>query len=293
MSHPQTTIGIIYDYDQTLSPVYMQEETLFPQYGINADAFWKKSRALVSQEGYDSELAYLKTLLEYLNIDRPTNAELQKLGNKLSFYPGVPAVFDELQQVLSKEHHFLGVKIEHYIISSGLKVLLDGSPLVNKVKCIFGCEFGENNDGKIDFPKRVISHTTKTQYLFRINKGMLQPNEDVNDHMEPDLRPIPFDHMIYIGDGPTDVPCFTLMKHFGGQSIAVYNPKETSRASFQKCYQLSAYADRVKHIAPADYSQGSHLRLILEQMINDIANKMLRKRRDEVVAGTSSAPHFT
>jgi hypothetical protein len=270
----------------------MQDETLFPHFGINAAQFWKKSRELVDQQGYDGELAYLKCMLDYLEMDRPTNDELVKLGSKLRYYKGVPEVFDELNATLSPQHRSLGIKIEHYIVSSGLKALLDGSSLAPFVKRIFGCEFGVDKDGRISFPKRVISHTTKTQYLFRINKGMLEPHEDVNDHMDPELRPIPFHNMIYVGDGPTDVPCFTLMKRYGGHAIAVYNADEPSRASFRKCYQLNALADRVKHIAPADYRPGSHLRLLLEEMIQDIADAIVRRKKLEIEEGTVSAPHF-
>jgi hypothetical protein len=292
MAASQTTIAVIYDYDQTLSPTYMQDETLFPHFGIHAGQFWKRSRELVDQQGYDGELAYLKCMLDYLEMDRPTNEELNKLGSQLCYYQGVPQVFEELNATLSPQHRSLGIKIEHYIVSSGLKVLLDGSSLAPFVKRIFGCEFGTDQEGRISFPKRVISHTTKTQYLFRINKGMLEPHEDVNDHMDPELRPIPFQNMIYVGDGPTDVPCFTLMKRYGGHAIAVYNAEEASRSSFRKCYQLNALADRVKHIAPADYRPGSHLRLLLEEMIQDIADAIVRRKKLEIEEGTVSAPHF-
>jgi hypothetical protein len=292
MASPQTTIGIIYDYDQTLSPNYMQDEVLFPHYGIKAEQFWKRSRELVDREGYDGELAYLKTMLDYLEMDRPTNADLQHLGRNLNFYEGLPEMFGQISTGLRPEQIACGVKVEHYIVSSGLKALIDGSRIAPHVKRVFGCEFGEDSSGRITFPKRVISHTTKTQYLFRINKGMLEPNEDVNDHMPPELRPIPFNHMIYVGDGPTDVPCFTLMKKYGGHALAVYNPIETNRSSFRKCYQLSALADRVKHIAPADYRAGSHLRLLLEEMVDEIATGIVRKRRNELEDGLVSAPHF-
>ncbi len=290
MAAPQNIIAIVYDYDQTLSPTYMQDEVLFPQFGINPGEFWKRCRILVEEEGYENELAYLKAMLDYLEMDGPTNAELRDLGKGLKFFPGLPDMFGELEGLLTSEHRAMGVKIEHYIVSSGIKALIEGSGLKPFVKEIFGCEFAENSAGRIAFPKRVISHTAKTQYLFRINKGMLDPTEDVNDHMADELRPVPFPNMIYLGDGPTDVPCFTVMKRFGGHSIAVYNPGDQTRVSFRKAFQLSGSAGRIKYIAPADYRAGSHLRLVLEEMILDIASKIVENRRRELVDGTIPAP---
>ena len=290
MSVPQTTIGIAYDYDQTLSPTYMQDEVVFPAFGINSSAFWKKCQQLVREEGWESELAYLKTLLDYLDIDRPTNEDLEKLGNNLKFYKGLPEMFTELESVLTQTHRAMGITIEHYIISSGMKALIDGSRLRPFVKAIFGCEFATDAQGRISFPKRVISHTQKTQYLFRINKGLLDPNEDVNDHMPCELRRIPFQNMIYLGDGPTDVPCFTVMRQFGGHAIAVYNPDDPSRNSFRKCYQLATHAQRVKHIAPSDFRPGSHVRMVLEEMISEIADRIVKARKEEIHEGTVGAP---
>lgn len=269
----------------------MQDEVLFPTFGIDPKKFWARCRELVKAQGFDNELAYMKALLDYLDIDRPTNARLRELGDGLRFFPGLPEMFDEFRaSLLTAEHAAHGIRVEHYIISSGLKVLIEGSRIAPHVRAIFGCEYAEDHDGRISFPKRAISHTQKTQFLFRINKGLLDYTQDVNDHLPAELRPIPFEHMIYIGDGPTDVPCFTVVRQNGGHAIAVYNPADPTRASFKKCYQLSTHADRVRHIAPADYRAGSHLRFLIEQMAGEVATRIVERRARDLEAGTVRAP---
>ena len=290
---PQNTIAIVYDYDQTLSPSYMQDEVVFPFFGIDGPKFWGHCIELVRDHGYDNELAYMKVLLDTLGMDRPTNTQLKELGKKLNFYPGLPDMFEEFRSgLLTAEQEAHGISVEHYIISSGIKVLIEGSRLAPYVRAIFGCEFAEDDQGRITFPKRVISHTQKTQFLFRINKGLLDMAQDVNDHMDSEIRPIPFPNMIYIGDGPTDVPCFTVMKKNGGQAIAVYNGQDPQRVGFKKCYQLSAHADRVKHIAPADYRPNTHLRMLLEQMVQETADRIVAQRKEAIETGTVKAPKY-
>ncbi|HEY0792980.1 MAG TPA: HAD family hydrolase [Chthoniobacterales bacterium] len=291
MATVQNTIAIVYDYDQTLSPAYMQDDVLFPAFGIHAGKFWQRCAQLVQDEGYDNELAYMKCLLDYLSVDRPTNGQLKTLGAHMQLYRGLPDMFEEFKDgLLSPQQVSFGIRVEHYVVSSGLRILIEGSRLRPFLREVFGCEFAVDAEGRISFPKRVISHTQKTQYLFRINKGLLDMTQDVNDHMPDEVRPVPFRNMIYVGDGPTDVPCFTIMKKNGGQAIAVYNPDDPDRSSFRKCFNLATRAERVRHIAQADYRRHSHLRLLLEEMVQEIAGRMLADHRTAAEAGVVRAP---
>ncbi|RMH37219.1 MAG: haloacid dehalogenase-like hydrolase [Nitrospirae bacterium] len=290
MARPHNIIGIVYDYDHTLSPHYMQEDTIFRHCGIDAAEFWSSCTALIKEKGYEQELAYMKRLLEDERTRHLSNADLARMGSDLVFFPGVPEFFSELETVVRNPRYAeCDLHLEHYVVSSGLKAILEGSRIASYVKAIFGCEFDEDH-ARISFPKRTISHTQKTQFLFRVNKGLLRLDQDVNDHMPEEARRIPFRHMIYVGDGPTDVPCFTLMKKHGGFAIAVYNPQDATRRSFEKCYALARHADRVHFIAPADYRAGSHLRLILERHITEIADEILERQRQSLEAVRVPAP---
>ena len=290
MSEPQTSIAIVYDFDHTLSPVFMQDQTILPHAGIDPGAFWERCTALIAQEGYDQELAYMRRMLDEKAIRSLSNQDLQRMGTQLTFFPGVPECFGELNDILRQpkyqEQH---VRLEHYVVSSGLKAILDGSAIAKWTKAMWGCEFAET-DGHISFPKRTVSHTQKTQYLFRVNKALLNVAQDVNDHMPEEKRPVPFQHMIYVGDGPTDVPCFTVIKKNGGLAVAVYNPDDPTRRSFKKSYDLMLHADRVHCMAPADYRKGSQLRLILEQRLTEIADGIVERHRQDMADARVPGP---
>ncbi len=290
MSEPRNIIAIVYDFDHTLSPGFMQDQTILPHAGIDPGAFWASCTALVTQEGYDQELAYMKRLLDYEPIRALSNHDLQQMGARLTFFPGVPECFGELNALIRQpKYQERNIRLEHYVVSSGLKAILDGSAIAKWAKAMWGCEFAEA-DGHIDFPKRTISHTQKTQYLFRVNKALLDVAQDVNDHMPEEKRPVPFAHMMYVGDGPTDVPCFTVIKKNGGLAVAVYNPEDTTRRSFKKCYDLMMHANRVHCMAPADYRTGSQLRLILEQRLTEIADGIVERHRQDSEAIRVPAP---
>ncbi len=290
MLEPQNILAIVYDFDHTLSPHYMQDHTILRHAGIEPAEFWRSCSALITERGYDQELAYMKRMLDHEAIRRLSNADLRAMGPDLTFFPGVPDCFEELNAVVHQPRYAeWDIHLEHYVVSSGLKAILDGSHIAKHVKAIFGCEFDEH-EGHISFPKRTISHTQKTQFLFRVNKGLLNMEQDVNDHMPEEARRVPFRHMIYVGDGPTDVPCFTVIKKNGGLAVAVYNPDDPTRRSFKKCYDLTRHADRVHFMAPANYQTGSPLRLILEQHLTEMADSMVERRRQAVEGTRVPAP---
>lgn len=290
MPQPQNIIGIVYDFDKTLSPHSMHDDTVLPFLGLAPEGFWEETDRLVGETTYEAELAWMRLLLEHKGFRNLSNQDLRHMGMSLLFYPGVPQVFDELSALVDqpkyREH---GVTVEHYIITSGLREIIEGSNIRPFVKAIFGSEFDEDAAGKLYFPKRAISHTQKTQYLFRVNKGYLDLRKDVNDHVPHQEHRIPFTNMVYIGDGPTDVPCFAVMTQMEGHTMAVYDPE--NHHSFRKCMDLRR-ADRVEEIAPANYQRGTHLWRLLEYRILQIANDIVDRREGNVDANIIPAPRF-
>lgn len=263
-------IAIVYDFDGTLSPNNMQEDTILDAYNLNHKKFWAKSNQLVLRKGYERTLAYLKLLA----CDEPFKSKpltpqfLRSLAGRIQYYPGVnEGYFEKIQKFMQSipEVSEWGIELEHYIISSGLKDILDGTSIKKYFKKIYACEFAYEK-GKPIFPKLVINDTNKTQFLFRINKGKLMLNESINEHTQESERRIPFRNMIYVGDGVTDVPSMTLTHKAGGYAIAVYDSAKKVPESVRDMVSEK----RAEHFAPADFRENALLVKILHRTLKKI-----------------------
>ena len=253
----QNKIAIIYDFDGTLTPKSMQEYTLLPKLGINSQSFWEMIVKEAKETGGESMMIYMRQLLDHAkdkNI-KISKHEFFKMGKDIQYYNGVIDWFRNIDKYVKKLSSS-EVEIHHYIISAGHIEILNGISIKKYIKKIFASEYFYNDNEHAVFPKIVVTDTTKTQYLFRINKGKEDLSDNINSHMSEDKRPIPFDNMIYIGDGLTDVPSMALIKKEGGHSIAVYQKR--LKAQVNICKELFD-ANRVDFISEADYKKGSDL----------------------------------
>lgn len=260
-------VAIMYDFDKTLCTKDMQEYAFIPALGMTAEEFWKEAQELTDREEMDSILAYMLKMVEKakekkIHIQRST---LQKMGEDVEFFEGVESWFDRINGYARE----IGIRVEHYIVSSGLKEIIEGTPIAKQFKKIYACEFLYDYTGMIQWPKFAVNYTTKTQFLFRINKGVLtvdtRSERELNAYKEDRERRIPFSNMIYVGDGLTDVPCMKLVKVNGGQSIAVYN-RDQGR---QQAGDLMK-ANRVNFVVPADYSEGSQIEVAVKVIMNKV-----------------------
>ena len=258
------TIAILYDFDKTLCTKDMQEYTFIPNVGLKPAEFWSLVDKLKKEKRMDGILAYLYMMLKKAKEagKSVTREEFVKLGKGLKLQKGVKEWFGRINE-FGEEN---GVRIEHYIISSGLREIIEGSEIYDCFKEVFACEFLYDENNVACWPKNAVNYTTKTQFLFRINKGVPDLSDDVelNRYVSEDERSIPFRNMIYIGDGLTDVPCMKLVKVNGGYSIAVY-PNGKKR----KVEEL-LLDRRVDAIVKADYSEDSEL----DRVVKDVIRKM-------------------
>jgi len=247
------TIAIMYDFDKTLTTKDMQEYTFIPKLGMEASSFWAKANALAQQEEMDRILAYMKLMLdESKRRSQPIRRDdFVALGANLEFFPGVLSWFGDIE----RKGQELGLVIDHYIISSGLREIIEGSVVGGRFKRIYASEYLYDENGVAVWPKLSVNYTAKTQFLFRINKGVLDVFEDkkLNNFTPENSRPVPFTNMIYIGDGLTDVPCMKLVKNNGGMSIAVHKPGDLETSHKLMCEQ------RIDFFTEADYSADKEL----------------------------------
>lgn len=265
----ETVIAICYDFDKTLSPKDMQEYTLIPKLGCDVKQFWSESNSYAKEKGMDKILSYMKLICDKCESRQIaiTNNDYREMGKSVELFSGVDTWFDRINDFCKNN----GIRVEHYIISAGLKEIIEGSTIANKFKRIFASSFIFDAYGKPVWPRQVVNYTSKTQYLFRINKGCtddLSDESDVNEFVDETKRRIPFSNFIYIGDSDTDIPAMKIVKQGGGCSIGVYNPslvdiEKTSKLIVQK---------RIDFFAPADYSKDS--------LLDDIVHKVIAKIKD-------------
>jgi hypothetical protein len=278
-------IALIYDFDGTLSPQPMQEYTVFPRLRINPRKFWKEVKKENEDIKGEEIITYMMKMLKKANENdlRISKSDLGKMALKIRYYPGVISFFKSINEFVYKESKGK-VKVRHYLISSGLKEILEKTRIKKHFHNIFASEFHYDIYKKPAYPKLVMTDTVKTQFLFRINKGREKLNENINEFMAEEERPIPFSNIIYIGDGLTDVPCMTVTTKNGGYSIAVFNPKK--RKSGQTCKTLFRNA-RVDFIAEANYCKGRELDVFVKTILKTIIagiihyntqREMVRKR---------------
>lgn len=256
-------VAIMYDFDRTLCTKDMQEYSFIPSLGMTGSEFWKYSNSLGQKEHMDSILAYMYAMVK---ISKDKNIPLLReklvaMGKNVELFDGVEDWFERIT-AFGLEN---GMQIEHYVISSGMKEIIEGTSISDEFTKIFASEYLYDKDENAIWPKTAVNYTNKTQFVYRINKGVLAVSNDVdlNKSMPDDSKRVPFQNMIYIGDGLSDVPCMKMMKSYGGKSIAVYQQLD------DKVKELLR-KDRVDYIYPADYTEASGL----DKTVKDIILKM-------------------
>ena len=267
MNNKKPTIALVYDFDGTLSPGNMQEFGFIQAIGKTPAEFWEASNTASCGQEVSGILAYMKLMIDEARKNRIdlTRESFVSFGQHITLFKGVREWFSLINGY--GESH--GVTVEHYINSSGLTELIEGTPIASEFKKIFACSFWYGEDGKAVWPAVAVDYTGKTQFLFKISKGIMDigDNVQVNESQEDDQKPVPFSHMVYFGDGETDVPCMKIVKMFGGNSIAVYNTEKPGKV--EEARKLLKQ-ERVNFICPADYSREGEIFKVVATIIDKI-----------------------
>ena len=312
--HTQTIIACIWDFDRTLIPGYSQQ-VLFDEYGIDATTFWAEVNGLVAAYNARGVLvakdtAYLGHMLTYVSAGRMpglSNAKLRELGSRIPLNPGLPEFLDKSRAVIAEDDRFAkhGIKVEHYVVSTGMRALIEGSAVGDKVDGIWANDFIEDPmpPGYLDTAPPpsdspvisqvgyMIDNTSKTRAVFEINKGVnLLEGVDVNTLIPQDERRVPIPHMIYIADGPSDIPVFSVMSQNGGHNLAVFSNEGTSNFEAVKSLQDQG---RVQMIGAADFSEGTVTYLWLVTTLQQIATRIAETRERYIREFGGAPQHVT
>ena len=267
-------MAIAYDFDGTLAPGNMQEHSFIPNLQMSKQDFWNEVKKMAKDQDMDEILAYMFLMLQKANTNevRIAKRDFKKHGKSIEFFPGVQEWFPRLDNYARDRD----VKLEHYIISSGLREMVQGTRIASRFKYVFASGFAYDQNDVAKWPALAVNYTTKTQYLFRINKGILNSydNQEINKYVPDDDRAIPFSNMAYIGDGETDVPCMKMIKYQGGCAIAVFNPgkrKSKLRRSPKEIAVELLQEKRADFALPTDYSEDGPLDVLMKALIDRVA----------------------
>lgn len=277
-------MAICYDFDKTLSPDNMQAQGYLQAINYeNQNEFWAESNALAEANEMDQTLAWMFLMLKRARGKEIFRREmLEDYGSRVKLYPGVRDWFERTRRYAGER----GIIVEHYIISSGLREMIDGTPVAKEFEKIYASSFCYDEDGIAVWPAQVINFTNKTQFLFRISKGVLGINDAaVNDYFRPDEMRVPFRNMVYIGDSETDIPCMKLVNSYGGYSIGVYDPDTENKDRVQKMIR----DNRIRYYAPADYREGSELDELIRMILDKtVVNEKLEEKYYQKVSESCS-----
>ena len=264
MDKQRPIVAFLYDFDKTLCTTDMEDYAFIPSLGMTPREFWSVANGFGHANRMDGILAYMYTMIQESEKRRLpfTRESLREMGRDIVLFPGVQEWFGRINAFGDSQ----GVQVEHYIIFSGLREIIEGSSISGEFKEIYASEFYYDEAGKPVWPKLTVNFTAKTQFVYRINKGVLDVSDDktLNDSMPDDSKRVPFTNMVYMGDGLSDVPCMKMMRAYGGQAIAVY--QESNRMGVEDLLAKG----RVDFIFPADYSEGT----ALDQTVKNIIRKM-------------------
>lgn len=259
-------LALCYDFDRTLSPDDMQAQGFIQSVGEDVKEFWKQSNELSEKNDMDMNLAYMLTMVKKAKGKfYVTKKALAEYGAKIKLYDGVEGWFGRINEYGESR----GIIVEHYIISSGLKEMIEGTAIAGEIKKIYASAFMYDEYGVPEWPAQTINYTNKTQFLFRIEKGCLNINdhEGVNEYIPPENIRVPLRNIVYFGDSDTDIPCMKLVNSYGGHSIGVYDKASGNK---EKVYRLIKN-NRIRYFAPADYTEGSEIDCLVKAIINKTA----------------------